>query len=381
MKQKLFYLIVLFALTLAFTGCGGSKTISPENQAASPVAQVEENIQTDDIDAASTGETDIAAVDQNKSEDVQQDDQQGTADNLVSEDFLMQIEDVFSITGRGTVATGKILSGQVSVDAEVELVGLADQPRIVTVGGIEMFRKLLDTAIAGDNVGIVLNDIERNDVQRGQVLAAKGSISAHNTFSADIVFTEKQADAFFSRGSFDGLSYFFTTDSNTVFYFDQALPDENGKLSVTAQMLARLPMKEGTTFRVLRGGTDIASGVVTSVDVEITAEPGIENGSIPDSTEQSAAEASDTAASNAGITDADNADAGPANFGVKLLSCGDQKIQVIKIIREITGLGLKEAKELADYTPSVIKENITQNEAEDIKSKLEGAGAAVDIIK
>ena len=362
MRQKILCLVVLFALVLAFTGCGGSKTVSPENQAAGSDVKAEDNTGSDNTDTTSTGETDITTADQNESGDVQQNDQQSNADTLVSEDFLMQIEDVFSITGRGTVATGLILSGQVSTGAEVELVGLSDSPKNVVIGGIESFRKMLDTAIAGDNVGIMINEIDKADVQRGQVLAAKGSISAHNTFSADIVFTEKQDDAFFSQGGFNGLSYFFTTDSNTVYYFGQTLPDENGKLSVTAQMLAKLPMNEGTEFRVKRDGKTIASGVVTGVDVEITAVPGFENISIPDSETQSAADDDAT------------------NCSIKLLNYGTQKVQVIKIIREVTGLDLKEAKALADYTPSIIKENITLEEAQSIKSKLEEAGAAAEII-
>lgn len=374
MRQKILCLIVLFSLVLTLTGCGSNKTVSPENQAAVSDVKAEDNPVAGNTDAASTDETDNAAVDQHE-EDIQQNDQQGNTGALVSEDFLMQIEDVFSITGRGTVVTGVVLSGQVSTDAEVELVGLADEPVTITVGGIEMFRELLDTAVEGDNVGILLNDIQRSDVQRGQVLAAKGSISAHNTFSANIAFIEKQSDVFYSQGSFTALSNFFATDSNTIYYFGQARPDENGIISVKAKMLAKLPMKEGTPFRVLLNGTSIAVGVVTGVDVEITTEPAVENADMQDNAIQPAISSPDAG------TASDTADQGAAEFSVKLLNYGDQKIQVIKVIREVTGLDLKAAKELADYTPSIIKKDITQKEAESIKAKLEGAGAAVEIIK
>lgn len=393
MRQKILCIMVLSALILAFTGCSGNKTASPENQTEGPDIKAADNTKAGNDKLNSASETEIDAADLNNAGEGRQDGQQAKPDAPVSEDFLMQIEDVFSITGRGTVATGKVLAGYVSVEAEVELIGLADEPRAVTVSGIEAFRELKDMAKEGDNVGILLNDLEKSDVQRGQVLAAKGSISAHDTFSADIVFSEKQTDAFFSQGKFNALSYFFTTDSNAVFYFGQDRPDENDKMSVRAQILAKLPMKEGTPFNVLRSGTVIASGVVTGVDVDVKAGPGAGN---DESAGQSGPNASDTETSDAaksdpGTSDAvtnnaetsgpDNSVAGDTNADVKLLSYGNQKIQVVKIIREITGLDLKEAKGLVDNAPSVIKENITQKEAEGIKTKLEAVGAAVEITK
>jgi ribosomal protein L7/L12 len=366
MRQKILCMIMLFALMLAFTGCGSGKAVSAEDPAAASDVETEGNTGTVNADAEAADETDIAAAGQNGSGDVQQENDQGNTDTLVSEDFLMQIEDVFSLTDRGTVVTGLILSGQVSIGAEVELVGFADSTKNVVIGGIESFTNRLDTAKAGDNVGISLNVIEEADVQRGQVLAAKGFIAAHDTFTAEIIFAGDQDDAFFSQGGFIGQSYFFTTDSNTAYYFGQVLPDENGRLSVTAQTLARLPMKEGTTFRVKQDGKTIASGVVTGVDADITAVPGFENINLPDITAQFGA---------------DGIDDGPAIYSVQLLSYGTQKVNVIKVIREITGLDLKAAKELADYTPSIVKDKLTQKEAESIRSKLEEAGASAEIIE
>lgn len=273
------------------------------------------------------------------------DEKSALPDVIVSEDFMMGIEDIFSITGRGTVVTGKILSGHVSVGAEVEIVGFADEPQDTTVGGIEIFRELIDTAISGDNVGILLDDIERSDVERGQVLAAKGYISAHNTFSADLTFIDAQPEGFFEDGNITALCYFRTTDSMAQLYFDKEGPDEIGILPTQAKMISKMPMKEGTTFVVRQSGKDIATGTVTAVDIDINLDTNLDT-------------------EGAYIT---------------LIDPGDNKIKVIQEIRGITGLGLAEAKKLIDETPSIVKKDISLEEAEDIKEKLENLGATVQI--
>ena len=110
----------------------------------------------------------------------------------MDKDFLMPVEDVFTITGRGTVATGRVERGEIKVGDEVEIIGLADENRKVVVTGVEMFRKLLDQAQAGDNIGALLRGVERKDIERGQVLAKPGSVSAHTNFTAQVYILNKE---------------------------------------------------------------------------------------------------------------------------------------------------------------------------------------------
>ena len=115
-----------------------------------------------------------------------------TPERAVDKPFLMPVEDVFTITGRGTVGTGRVERGQVKVGEEIEIVGLTDKARKSVVTGIEMFRKLLDTGIAGDNIGVLLRGVERNDIERGQVLAKPGSIKPHTKFKAEVYVLSKE---------------------------------------------------------------------------------------------------------------------------------------------------------------------------------------------
>ncbi|CUH93435.1 ribosomal protein L7/L12 [Herbinix luporum] len=286
--------------------------------------------------------------------------------NLISKDFLMQIEETYSISGKGAVATGKILSGYISTNAVVDIVGLRDEAKSAKVGSIRISDKRKDTAKAGDTVSILLNNIEESDVERGQVLAAKGTISAHNTFYADLTFTANDSEDFFKNGKLDALCYFFTTDSTAILYYNYDDIDENGCVPVQAKMVAKLPMKVGTPFMVQVDGEEIAMGKVTAVDVDIdidtVLEWNLENVNEEDSDEEGPFSF-----------------IGKGNVNITLVEVGDRKVNLIKDIREITGLEIKEAKKLVDEAPSLIIENITKEEAALIKEQLESQGATVEI--
>ncbi len=342
MKRKILITIIMVTLTLSFVGCK-EKNEPEKNPKVQLNTSLDENESTKEN--AISEQTDI--------EGSHADAVKANHNTAVSEDFLMQIEDTFTITGRGIVAYGKILSGFVSANAEVELVGLADNSRTVKVGTIEILRKLVDTANTGDSAGILLSGLERGEVGKGQFLAAKGSFSSHNTFSAKLKFMEGQTDNLHKSGNMQALCYFYTTDSNSTIYFDDKNKDANGFLTVKAKLLSKLLMKEGTPFEVRRDGVVIASGEVTGVDVDIDP---------------------------VRKTDANsNEQPKGGNTVVTLKSSGVQKIQVIKEIRSICKLGLAEAKALVDNVPTIIKENISKEEAELIKSKLEKLGATVEI--
>ncbi|MFY9359543.1 MAG: elongation factor Tu, partial [Bacillota bacterium] len=189
-----------------------------------------------------------------------------TPERDVDKPFLLSIEDVFTITGRGTVATGRIERGEVKVGDPVEIVGLTDEPKQTVVTGVEMFRKILDKGVAGDNVGCLLRGISRNEVQRGQVLAKPGSIKPHTKFEAEIyVLTKEEGgrhSAFFSgyRPQF----YFRTTDvTGTITLpegIEMVMPGDNVKIQV--ELIAPIAMEEGLRFAIREGGRTVASGVV-----------------------------------------------------------------------------------------------------------------------
>jgi elongation factor Tu len=182
--------------------------------------------------------------------------------------FLMAIEDVFSIEGRGTVATGRIERGVVKVGEEVEIVGLAAAPKKTTVTGVEMFRKLLDSGRAGDNVGCLLRGVKRDEIERGQVLAKPGSITPHTKFEAEVYCLSKDEGGrhtpFFSgyRPQF----YFRTTDvTGTANLVDaeMCMPGDNVRISV--EMHKPIAMDDGVRFAIREGGRTVGSGVVTKI--------------------------------------------------------------------------------------------------------------------
>ena len=183
--------------------------------------------------------------------------------------FLMPVEDVFSITGRGTVATGRVERGVVKVSDTVEIVGLQDKPRSTVVTGVEMFRKLLDQAEAGDNIGVLLRGIQRNEVERGQVLAKPGSIHPHTHYMGQVYVLTKEEGGrhtpFFNgyRPQF----YFRTTDITGVAHLpegtEMVMPGDN--VTITAELIHPVAMEEGLRFAIREGGRTVGSGRVTKI--------------------------------------------------------------------------------------------------------------------
>lgn len=184
--------------------------------------------------------------------------------------FMMPVEDVFSITGRGTVATGRVERGQVKVGEEVEIVGLSeDGSKKTTVTGVEMFRKLLDYAEAGDNIGALLRGVGREDISRGQVLAKTGSITPHTTFKAEVYVLSKEEGGrhtpFFAN--YRPQFYFRTTDVTGVIQLpegvEMVMPGDNIEMEV--ELISSVAIEDGTRFSVREGGRTVGSGVVTSI--------------------------------------------------------------------------------------------------------------------
>ena len=190
-------------------------------------------------------------------------------ERAVDQDFLMSIEDVFSIKGRGTVVTGRIERGRIEVGTEIEIVGLAEETRKTTVTGVEMFNKILEDAQAGDNVGALLRGIEKEDVERGQVLAKPGSITPHTKFESEVYVLTKEEGGrhtpFFN--GYKPQFYFRTTDvtgSLTLQGAEMCMPGDNVQMTID---LGDKPiaMEEGLRFAVREGGRTVGSGVVTKV--------------------------------------------------------------------------------------------------------------------
>ena len=183
--------------------------------------------------------------------------------------FLMPVEDVFSITGRGTVATGRVERGVVKVSDTVEIVGLQDKPRSTVVTGVEMFRKLLDQAEAGDNIGVLLRGIQRNEVERGQVLAKPGSIHPHTHYMGQVYVLTKEEGGrhtpFFNgyRPQF----YFRTTDVTGNIKLpegvEMVMPGDNVDMECT--LITPIAMDEKLRFAIREGGRTVGSGVVTKI--------------------------------------------------------------------------------------------------------------------
>ena len=183
--------------------------------------------------------------------------------------FMMPVEDVFSISGRGTVATGRVERGIVKFGDEVEIVGIADKVAKTTVTGVEMFRKLLDQAEAGDNIGALLRGVSRDDVERGQVLAEPGSITAHTEFEAEIYVLSKEEGGrhtpFF--GNYRPQFYFRTTDVTGVINLpegtEMVMPGDN--VTVTVELIHPVAIEDGTNFSIREGGRTVGAGVVTKI--------------------------------------------------------------------------------------------------------------------
>lgn len=183
--------------------------------------------------------------------------------------FIMPVEDVFSITGRGTVATGRVERGMLHVGEEVEIVGLTDEKRKVVVTGIEMFRKLLDEAVTGDNIGALLRGVQRNEIERGQVLAAPGTIHPHTKFKSEVYVLKKEEGGrhtpFFNgyRPQF----YFRTTDVTGDLQLpegtEMCMPGDN--ISMTITLITPIAIEEGLRFAIREGGRTVGSGVVSEI--------------------------------------------------------------------------------------------------------------------
>ncbi|WP_159887862.1 elongation factor Tu [Paenibacillus puerhi] len=183
--------------------------------------------------------------------------------------FLMPVEDVFTITGRGTVATGRVERGVVKVGDEVEIIGLQEESRKSVCTGVEMFRKLLDSAQAGDNIGALLRGVERKDIERGQVIAKPGSVKAHTNFTAQIYVLTKEEGGrhkpFFTgyRPQF----YFRTTDVTGIINLpegtEMVMPGDN--IAVTVELISPIAIEEGTRFAIREGGRTVGAGAVASI--------------------------------------------------------------------------------------------------------------------
>jgi len=192
-----------------------------------------------------------------------------TPERDVDKPFLMPVEDVFTITGRGTVATGRVERGMLKLQETVEIVGLSDEKRSTVVTGIEMFRKLLDYATTGDNIGVLLRGVQRNEIERGQVLAKPGTIQPHTHFNSEVYVLTKEEGGrhtpFFNgyRPQF----YFRTTDvTGTIKLPDgveMVMPGDNIRMEIT--LITPIAIEEGLRFAIREGGRTVGSGVVTAI--------------------------------------------------------------------------------------------------------------------
>lgn len=192
-----------------------------------------------------------------------------TPERDLDKPFLMPVEDVFSITGRGTVATGRVERGKVKIGEEVEIIGLNEETKKCVVTGVEMFRKLLDSATAGDNIGALLRGVDRKDIERGQVLAKPGSVKPHTNFTAQIYVLTKEEGGrhkpFFTgyRPQF----YFRTTDVTGVISLpegtEMVMPGDN--ITVTVELISPIAIEEGTRFAIREGGRTVGAGAVASI--------------------------------------------------------------------------------------------------------------------
>jgi elongation factor Tu len=183
--------------------------------------------------------------------------------------FMMPVEDVFSITGRGTVATGRVERGQVRVGDVIEIVGFTEEPKSTTVTGVEMFRKLLDYAEAGDNIGALLRGVAREEIERGQVLAKPKSITPHTKFKAEVYVLSKEEGGrhtpFFTN--YRPQFYFRTSDITGICNLpegvEMVMPGDN--IEMTVELIAPVAIEEGTKFSIREGGRTVGAGVVATI--------------------------------------------------------------------------------------------------------------------
>ena len=184
--------------------------------------------------------------------------------------FMMPVEDVFSITGRGTVATGRIERGQIHLSDEVEIVGIAEEITKTTVTGIEMFRKQMDEAEAGDNIGALLRGVTRDHIERGQVLAAPGSITPHKKFKAEVYVLSKEEGGRHTPflTNYRPQFYFRTTDITGVIILpddvQMVMPGDNVTMDV--ELIHPVAIEDGTKFSIREGGRTVGAGVVTEIN-------------------------------------------------------------------------------------------------------------------
>ncbi|OGX79171.1 MULTISPECIES: elongation factor Tu [Exiguobacterium] len=184
-------------------------------------------------------------------------------------DFMMPVEDVFSITGRGTVATGRVERGILRVNDEVEIVGLTEETKKTVCTGVEMFRKLLDYAEAGDNIGALLRGVSREDIERGQVLAKPGTITPHSKFKASIYVLSKEEGGrhtpFFAN--YRPQFYFRTTDVTGIVHLpegtEMVMPGDN--IELTIELISTIAIEDGTRFSIREGGRTVGAGSVTEI--------------------------------------------------------------------------------------------------------------------
>ncbi|HSN57895.1 MAG TPA: elongation factor Tu, partial [Clostridiaceae bacterium] len=192
-----------------------------------------------------------------------------TPERATDKPFLMPVEDVFTITGRGTVATGRVETGILKVGDEVEIVGLSEEKKKTVCTGVEMFRKLLDQAMAGDNVGVLLRGVQRTDIERGQVLAKPGSIKPHKKFVGQVYVLKKEEGGRHTP-FFDGYRpqfYFRTTDVTGSIKLpdgmEMVMPGDH--IDMKVELITQVAMDEGLRFAIREGGRTVGSGVVTSI--------------------------------------------------------------------------------------------------------------------
>ena len=192
-----------------------------------------------------------------------------TPERATDKDFLMPVEDVFTITGRGTVATGRVERGVLHVGDEVEIVGLSEEKKKTVVTGIEMFRKLLDEAQAGDNIGALLRGIQRTDIERGQVIAKPGSVHPHKKFVGQVYVLKKEEGGRHTP-FFDGYRpqfYFRTTDVTGTIKLpegmEMVMPGDH--IDMNVELITEVAMDEGLRFAIREGGRTVGSGVVTEI--------------------------------------------------------------------------------------------------------------------
>jgi elongation factor Tu len=192
-----------------------------------------------------------------------------TPERATDKPFMMPVEDVFSITGRGTVATGRVERGQVKVGDVIDIIGLAEEAKSTTVTGVEMFRKLLDYAEAGDNIGALLRGVSREEIQRGQVLAKPGTITPHTNFKAEVYVLSKEEGGrhtpFFTN--YRPQFYFRTTDVTGICQLpegvEMVMPGDN--VEMTVELIAPIAIEEGTKFSIREGGRTVGAGVVATI--------------------------------------------------------------------------------------------------------------------